>query len=79
MNALNAGRLSLYDLEEEEEELPENMKAMSFKELETYVEEMRNKRAELRQQSAECVDITLILNKITTKKIILPERYQRTQ
>lgn len=55
VDALDAGRVSLYDLEKEE--LPENLRAMSIRELEIYVEEMRKRRAELREQIAEMAEM----------------------
>lgn len=55
VDALNAGRLSLYDLETEE--LPDNLREMSFEELEIYVDEMRKKRDDLQEQISKIADM----------------------
>ncbi len=51
VDALEAGTVDLYELEESE--LPERLRQMSFEDRELYVEEQRLRREELRQQIAE--------------------------
>jgi hypothetical protein len=55
VDALDAGRVNLYDLKADE--LPEYLRAMSFEELELYIDEMRKMRNELQEQIAEIAEM----------------------